>query len=98
VLSAVVPLLILPDVAQFPRNASVRTADKESQMRINRSEIVALLRLAGRHGEIGRAEERLPERVDSGQHGPLLDELGLDLPDLLRPTGGPNLSDRLGSL
>ena len=67
-------------------------------MRINRNEITALLRLAGRQSEVGRAEELLPERVDSSQHGALLDELGLDLPDLLRPTGGPNLSDRLGSL
>ena len=44
----------------------------------------------------GRCERALPDKVDSGQHGGLLDELGLDLHELLRPTGGPNLSDRLG--
>jgi len=65
-------------------------------MRISRSEVVALLRLAGRHDEVGQCERLLPEKVDSGQHGSLLDELGLDLHELLRPTGGPNLSDRLG--
>ncbi|GAA1430730.1 hypothetical protein GCM10009616_16080 [Microlunatus lacustris] len=65
-------------------------------MRISKSEVVALLRLAGRHDEVGRCERLLPEKVDSGEHGSLLDELGLDLPELLRPTGGPNLSDRLG--
>lgn len=65
-------------------------------MRIDKNEVVALLRLAGRHEEVGRCERALPDKVDSGQHGGLLDELGLDLHELLRPTGGPNLSDRLG--
>ena len=65
-------------------------------MRITKNEIVALLRVAGRHDEVDRAQLVLPEKVDSGQHGGLLDELGLDLHELLRPTGGPNLSDRLG--
>ena len=64
-------------------------------MRITRTELVALLKVAGRHDEVGLAQQRLPDRVDSERHGGLLDELGLDLPELLRPTGGPNLSDRL---
>lgn len=65
-------------------------------MRISKREVVALLRLAGRHDEVGRCAQVLPEKVDSSQHGRLLDDLGLDLDELLRPTGGPNLSDRLG--
>ena len=46
-------------------------------MRISKSEVVALLRLAGRHDEVGRCQRLLPEKVDSGQHGSLLDELGI---------------------
>jgi hypothetical protein len=65
-------------------------------MRITRDELLALMELAGRHDEVGRAGRRLPDRVDSEQHRSLLDELCLDLSELLRPTGGPNLSDRLG--
>ncbi|CAA9331676.1 MAG: ClpB protein [uncultured Friedmanniella sp.] len=66
-------------------------------MRFSQDELVTLLRLAGRHDEVDPARLALPDQVGSSRHGELLAELGLDLHELLRPTGGPNLSDRLGN-
>jgi type II secretory pathway component PulK len=47
-------------------------------MELNRDDIVSQLREVGHHDKAEKAENELPEKVDSHEHKGLLDEIGID--------------------
>jgi hypothetical protein len=60
-------------------------------MEIPKDKILELLRQRGEHDKAGKAEQELPDQVDTERDAGLLDKLGVDPKDLL---GG--LGDKLG--
>ena len=57
-------------------------------MKIDRQEIVELLRSIGEDDTADRAERELPEEVDTDDHRAELDQLGINPTDLLGGIGG----------
>ena len=62
-------------------------------MRIDKQQVVELLKSRGDHAQAGQAEQSLPGQVDTDQHADLLGQLGIDPAELLGGAGG-----RLGDL
>lgn len=57
-------------------------------MQIPKDQILQLLRDRGEHEQADRAAQRLPDTVDTEQHGGLLAQHGINLEDLLKKFGG----------
>jgi hypothetical protein len=57
-------------------------------MEIPKEQILLLLRDRGDHDKAQQADQQLPDKVDSDQHGDLLGKLGIDPSDLLGDIGG----------
>jgi hypothetical protein len=47
-------------------------------MQLDKNMILDLLRERGQQDQVSRAEQQLPDRVDTDQHAGLLQQLGLD--------------------
>ena len=52
-------------------------------MQIDKEQIIELLKSRGDQGKAEQAQNDLPEKVDTDQHGGLLDKLGIDPADLM---------------
>jgi hypothetical protein len=62
------------------------------QVEINKEQIVSVLRERGESEQASRAEQELPERVDTDRDQNLLERFGIDPSDLLsRVTGGRDI-------
>ena len=57
-------------------------------MNIDKQEILELLRSRGDHDTADKAQNELPEQVDTDQHGAKLDQLGINPAELLGGIGG----------
>jgi hypothetical protein len=62
-------------------------------MKIDKSQIVDLLKNRGDHDKADRAQSDLPDEVDTDQHSDRLSQLGVDPKDFL---GGGDIGDKLG--
>ncbi len=63
-------------------------------MKIDKSQIIELLKSRGEDAKAGQAQKDLPDKVDTDQHKGLLESLGLDVGDLAKMVpglGGLNL-------
>jgi hypothetical protein len=56
-------------------------------MELPKDKILELLRERGEHEKAQRANDELPDRVDTDKHGDLLDRLGIDTGSLLGGIG-----------
>jgi len=65
-------------------------------MKIDKAQILDLLRSRGDDSKVPQAEQELPDQVDTDQHSGLLDKFGLDVGDLLKQFGGGGLGKLLG--
>ena len=65
-------------------------------MNIDKTTILELLRSRGDHDKVTRAEQELPDEIDTDRDGGLLDKLGLNIGDLLGQFGGGGLGKLLG--
>jgi hypothetical protein len=61
---------------------------KEEIVEIPKDQILQLLRDRGDHDKAQQADQELPDKVDSEQHGDLLGKFGIDPSDLLGDIGG----------
>jgi len=66
-------------------------------MKIDKSQIIELLKSRGDHDKAAQAESELPGQVDPDADAGLLSKLGLDPQDLLKSLGG-GLGGKLGGL
>jgi hypothetical protein len=57
-------------------------------VRIDKAQILELLRSRGDHDKAQQADQELPDQVDTDQHGDLLSRLGISVPELLSKLGG----------
>ena len=58
-------------------------------MQIDKGQIIEMLRQQGNNDQADRADQELPDQVDTDQHGGLLQRFGLDPNELLgRFAGG----------
>jgi hypothetical protein len=64
-------------------------------VKLDRTELVRLLRTQGDNDTADRAEERLPDQVDTDQDGAVLDELGLDRTQLMAKLAGGGFGSTL---
>lgn len=65
-------------------------------MKIDKSQILELLRSQGDHDKASTAEQELPDQVDTDRDSGLLSRLGLDPQELLGKLGGGGLGGLLG--
>ena len=56
-------------------------------MEIPKDQILQLLRDRGDHEKANNADQQLPDKVDTDQHGDLLGKLGIDPSELLGNIG-----------
>jgi hypothetical protein len=61
-----------------PDGAEPRAPGRRSGVKINRTELVRLLRTEGDNDTADRAESGLPEEIDTEQHADALQSIGLD--------------------
>jgi hypothetical protein len=57
-------------------------------MRINKDQIIDLLRQQGQHDHAEQAQQELPDQVDTDQHADLLSRFNIDPRELLGKLGG----------
>jgi len=57
-------------------------------MQIPKEQILDLLRQQGDHDKAGKAEQELPDQVDTDRDSGLLSRLGIDPQDLIGKLGG----------
>ncbi|WP_131105874.1 hypothetical protein [Ornithinimicrobium sufpigmenti] len=57
-------------------------------MKIDKAQIIDLLKSQGDQDKAGQAESELPDQVDTDQHSNLLEKLGINPRDLLGKLGG----------
>lgn len=67
-------------------------------MKIDKSQILDLLRSQGDHGKADEADRELPNEVDTDTDGGLLSKFGLDIGDLISKFGGGGLGGGLGKI
>lgn len=65
-------------------------------MNIDKTQILDLLRSQGDHDTVAKADQELPDEIDTDRDGGLLDEFGLNIGDLLEQFGGGGLGKLLG--
>ena len=64
-------------------------------MKLDKTELVRLLRTQGDNDTADRVEERLPAEIDTDEDGGALDELGLDRTQLMAKLAGGGLGGTL---
>ena len=64
-------------------------------MQIPKDQILKFLEQQGQGSTAGRAQNELPDQVDTEQHGDLLANLGIDVGSLMN-AGGGGLRGKLG--
>lgn len=64
-------------------------------MQLDKDQIIEFLREQGRHDQADEAQQSLPDKVDTDQHGGLLAQHGIDVPELLSKLGGGGLGKLL---
>ena len=64
-------------------------------MQIDKQQIITKLTELGQQDKATRADQELPDQVDTDQHASLLDKLGINISDLLGGTAG-NIAGQLG--
>lgn len=64
-------------------------------MQIDKDQIIQFLKEKGQHQEADQAQQHLPDKVDTQEHGGLLAQHGIDVQDLLGKFGGGNLGKLL---
>jgi hypothetical protein len=52
-------------------------------MQIDKQDVIKLLREKGEHDKADQAQQQLPDKVDHGEHGSLLQKLGINPQELL---------------
>jgi hypothetical protein len=57
-------------------------------MQISKDDVLKLLRDKGQNDQTTRAQQELPDQVDTDQHADLLGKFGLDPKELLGKFGG----------
>lgn len=57
-------------------------------MQIDKSQIIEFLKERGDHGQADKAQQQLPDKVDTDQHAGLLAQHGISTEDLLSKFGG----------
>jgi hypothetical protein len=57
-------------------------------MQIPKDQILQFLRDSGDHDKADQAEKKLPDTVDTDEHGGLLAQHGINVEDLLKKFGG----------
>jgi hypothetical protein len=57
-------------------------------MQIPKDQILALLRDRGQHDQADKAQNELPDQVDTDKHADLLSRFGLDPQELISKYGG----------
>jgi hypothetical protein len=65
-------------------------------MKIDKSQILELIRSQGNQQKADDAERELPDQVDTDQDGGLLSKFGIDVGDLLSKFGGGDIGKLLG--
>ena len=65
-------------------------------MNIDKSQILDLLRSQGKDDDAQRADQELPDQVDTDRDGGLLERFGINVGDLLERFGGGGLGKLLG--
>jgi hypothetical protein len=56
-------------------------------MQFDKEQILRLLRSKGQHDQADRAQQQLPDQVDTEQHGGLLAQHGVDVAELIQKFG-----------
>ena len=64
-------------------------------MKLDKTELVRLLRTQGDNDTADRAEQRLPDQIDTDEDGGALDELGLDRTQLMAKLAGGGFGNTL---
>lgn len=69
-------------------------------MNIPKDQILQFLREQGQHDKADKAEQELPDQVDTEQHGGLLAQHGIDVQELIQKYGGDlgGLGGKLGGM
>jgi hypothetical protein len=62
-------------------------------MEIPKDQILSLLRDRGQHDQAQQADQELPDKVDTDQHGDLLSRFGIDPQELISKYGGQVAGD-----
>jgi hypothetical protein len=65
-------------------------------MNIDKNQILELLRSQGDHDKAQRADQELPDQVDTDRDSGLLSKFGIDPMDLVKKLGGGGLGGLLG--
>jgi len=65
-------------------------------MKIDKAQILELLRSRGDHSQADQADQELPQQVDTDKDGGLLQKFGLDIGDVMKQLGGGGLGKLLG--
>jgi hypothetical protein len=65
-------------------------------MKIDKSQILELLRGGGDDDKADRADKELPDQVDTDRDSGLLERFGIDIDDLLKKFGGGGLGNLIG--
>ena len=65
-------------------------------MKIDKNQIIELLRSQGDQDKVQDADRELPDEVDTDRDGGLLSKFGIDIGDLLTKFGGEGLGKLLG--
>jgi hypothetical protein len=65
-------------------------------MNIDKTQILDLLRSRGDHDKVAKADQELPDQLDTDRDGGLLDQFGLNIGDLLKQFGSGDLGKLLG--
>jgi len=73
-------------------------AGKAPRMQIPKEQILDLLRNQGKDDQVGKADEELPDRVDTEKHSGLLEKFGLSPADVLSKLGGGGLGGKIPGL
>jgi hypothetical protein len=64
-------------------------------VKLDKQELVRLLRTQGDNDTADRAEQRLPDEIDTDRDGDALDELGLDRTQLMAKLAGGGFGQSL---
>ena len=65
-------------------------------MRIDKQQIIDMLKNRGEHDQAVQADSELPEQVDTDQHSDKLDKLGVDPQDLGGEKERAGVGEKLG--
>lgn len=64
-------------------------------MQLDKAQIIDFLKEQGQHEQAEKAQQKLPEKVDTDQHGGLLAQHGVAVEELISKFGGAGLGKLL---